>query len=316
MKCKIAALLFILPAGAAATASGPAATQPASRPGRSALAVACVSIAAQADVDANAQTIISALERESKEGTRLVVFSECALSSYDPAIIRSLQPDRIEAALRRIGDACRRHDVYAVVGSPYYEAGRRFNGAFVMGSDGRIVKRYAKRHTVEGDLFADGDELAIFRIDGVPATIMICHDERYPEIFRIPVLAGARIGIYISCESREPVQKQDNYRSQIMARAVENQISVIHCNAGRGGVDGGSHGHSRIIDPSGRILAEAGEGAEEAIRAVIRPDQSRNDYARRGADRPSLRAFWREGLRVLAEQNPEFFQPSTAPAMP
>lgn len=274
--------------------------------------VACAAIPASAEIEENARSIIGVLEREAKEKTRLVVFSECALSSYEPAVIRKLTQEQIDAALGKVREACRRLEIYAAVGSPYYEGGKRYNGAFVIGPQGQIVKRYAKIHKVEGDLFEEGNELAIFRIDDVPATIMVCHDERYPEIFRIPVLAGAKIGIYISCESKTPLQKQDNYRSQIMARAVENQITVIHCNTGDTGPDSGSHGHSRIIDPIGRILAEAGTGADEVIRAEIQPEKSRQDHARAGAETPSLRAFWNEGLRVLREQNPEFFEPVRA----
>ncbi len=272
------------------------------------MAVACVSIPGQADIGANAKAIIAALEREAAHKSRLVVFSECVLSSYDHKLMRSVTQEQVDAALTTIRDACRRLDLYAVVGSPYYENGKRYNGAFVIGPRGQIVKRYTKIHKVEGALFEEGDQLAIFRIDDVPTTIMICHDERYPEIFRIPVLAGAKVGIYISCESKKPDQKLDNYRSQVMARAVENQITVIHCNTGDGGVDGGSHGHSRIIDMNGRIMAEAGSGVDEVIRAVIHPDQSRGDYAHNGANTPTLRAFWQEGLRVLREQNPEYFE--------
>jgi len=52
-------------------------------------------------------------------------------------------------------------------------------------------------HVVE-PYCTDGNRLAFFHIDGVPATIFICHDERYPELMRIPVLGGARIALYIS----------------------------------------------------------------------------------------------------------------------
>jgi hypothetical protein len=81
-------------------------------------------------------------------------------------------------------------------------------------------------------------------------------------------------------------------------------------------VDGGSHGHSRIIDLSGNVLAEADERIGTAIRAVIHPDRSTNQDAVRGAGTPSLQAFWAEGLRVLKEQNPEYFAaaPTSAPA--
>ena len=276
------------------------------------LKVACVQLASVKDPDANAQAIVESLKAEAKEGTRLVVFGECVLTGYDDGLIRSLKPEQIERALAIVKQGCKQAGVYAVVGTPYFENGKRYNGAYVIGPAGQVVKRYAKIHNVEADLFIDGEELAIFRIDDVPTTIMVCHDERYPEIFRIPVLAGAKVGIYISCESKEPLQKQDNYRSQIMARAVENQISVVHCNAGDGGFDGGSHGHSRIIDKDGKILAEAGTGANEVIRAVIHPDRSSNSYASVGAETPTLRNFWQEGLRVLQKQNPEYFNESAS----
>jgi predicted amidohydrolase len=193
-----------------------------------------------------------------------------------------------------------------VVGSACREDDKWYNAAYVINPAGRIIKRYLKLHVVKPKFFTGGNKLAIFRIDDVPATIMICHDERYPEIFRIPVLAGARLGIYISCESTTPA-KWDNYRCQVIARAVENQISVVHCNAGLGGADGGSHGHSRIIDPRGNILAEAISEQGRTIRAIVHPDQSDDTHARRGAETPSLQAFWNEGLRVLREQNPDFF---------
>jgi predicted amidohydrolase len=93
-----------------------------------------------------------------------------------------------------------------------------------------------------------------------------------------------------------------------MARAVENQMAILHVNSGDGGADGGSHGHSRIIDQRGTILAEASSGVGEVIRATVHPSESSNGHARRGADSPALRAFWAEGLRVLREQNPEFFK--------
>ncbi len=279
----------------------------APRSSMEAMQVAAVQLATKPDLGDNTKAIIEHLKTEASRGTRLVVFPECALTTYETDIIRTLTGERIAAALGQIRDACRRFDIYAVVGAADPRGGKWYNAAFVIGPTGEIVKRYDKRHCVKPEFFTDGDALAIFRIDDVPATIMICHDERYPEIFRIPVLAGARVGIYISCESKTD-KKWDNYRSQIMARAVENQIAVVHANAGDGGADGGSHGHSRIIDPRGNVLAEASTAPGEVIRATIHPSESSDGHAQRGADTPSLRAFWAEGLRVLREQNPDYFK--------
>lgn len=285
---------------------------PAPRSSMEAMQVACVQLDNTPDIRENTRRIIAALKQEAEHGTRLVTFPECALTTYKPRIIETMTQPEIDNALARIGDACREWDIYAVVGTARHEDGKWYNDAYVFGPTGETIKRYTKLHVVKPDFFTDGNELAIFRVDDVPTTIMICHDERYPEIFRIPVLAGAKVGIYISCESKTPA-KWDNYRSQIMARAVENQISVIHCNSGDGGADGGSHGHSRIIDPRGNILAEAPSDIGASIRAVIHPKKSSTSHATRGARTPSLKAFWAEGLRVLKQQNPEFFAPAATP---
>jgi len=283
-----------------------------------AMKVACVQFENTADISENVRRTIAALEAESAAGTRLVVFPECSLSTYSPDIVRKLTAERIDAALEIVREACGRIGIYAVVGSAYLENGKRYNGAFVFGPDGRLVKRYTKMHVVKPELFEEGDALAIFLVDDVPCTLMICHDERYPEIFRIPVLAGAKVGIYLSCESKTQ-EKWDNYRCQVIGRAVENQISVIHCNSGDGGADEGSHGHSRIIAPNGKVLAEATTVVGEVIRVTIHPKNSSSRHAQRGAAKSSLSAFWQEGLRVLREQNPEYFgatstRPATAPS--
>jgi len=273
--------------------------------------VACVQLETQDNIDQTARSIVRTLKTEAATGTRLVVFPECILTAYKAEIVRKLNQQQIDRALQTIRTACKEFNIYTVIGSAYKKDDKWYNGAFVIGPQGQIVKRYTKLHVVVPQLFKNGNELAIFRIDDVPATIMICHDERYPEIMRIPVLAGAKLGIYISCESKSK-NKRDNYRSQIIARAVENQITVIHCNAGDGGTDGGSHGHSRIINPDGKILAEASENTGQTIRATIRPRKSSNGYARAGAATPCLKKFWAEGLRVLKEQNPEFFKKSSS----
>ncbi len=290
-------------------ASDAAETVPTNPPRSSmdAMQVAAVQIDTRHDLEHNTRQILDAIAREAELGTRLVVFEECALTSYEVPVMREMKMKDINKALDRIADACREHDIYAAVGAPYRENDTWYNGAFVYDPQGKLIKRYAKLFVVRPNFFANGDKLAIFRVDDVPFTIMICHDERYPEIFRIPVLGGARVGIYMSCESKTE-KKWDNYRSQIMARATENQISVIACNAGDGGELGGSHGHSRILDPRGNILAEAGTQPGVAIRAVIHPKESSQNHARRGAESPAVKTFWAEGLRLLKAHNPEYFK--------
>ena len=58
---------------------------------------------------------------------------------------------------------------------------RRFNSAIVVGPSGSVIERYHKVQLAES--WPDGgDHLSVFKIDGVPCSIIVCHDERYPEL--------------------------------------------------------------------------------------------------------------------------------------
>ena len=132
-----------------------------------------------------------------------------------------------------------------------------------------IIERYHKVQLAE-TWPAEGDHLSVFPIDGVRCSIIICHDERYPELVRLPVLAGARVIFYISHESGiRSEQKIDPYRAQIQARAVENTVYVVHANAPANNDLTGSHGQSRIVAPDGRIIHEASMFEEEVVTATL-----------------------------------------------
>jgi predicted amidohydrolase len=275
------------------------------------LKVACVQMRLSNDMGTNVNNTVARIASEAAQGTRVVVFSECSLTGYDGNTVPTIQQPAIDNALAQVAAACAAQHVYAIVGTTYYENSVRYNAAVVFGPDGSVVERYYKVHVVES-YCTNGNRLAFFRIDGVPATIFICHDERYPELARIPVFGGARIAFYISFESDASSGKNFNYRCQIVGRAVENQSWVISCNAPVGNLGGGdSHGQSRIIGPDGTVYQEAGD-QETVIRYTIETDQASNAWAQAGAATPLLSEFWEEGLRVLQMQNLSDFGSVTA----
>ena len=92
--------------------------------------------------------------------------------------------------------------MYSLVGTPYFDSGIRYNAILVINPNGDIIYRQYKAHVeVEAPTMTDGDKPAIFEIDGVPCTLFICHDERYPELMRLGVYGGAKIAFYTSFEN-------------------------------------------------------------------------------------------------------------------
>jgi predicted amidohydrolase len=117
---------------------------------------------------------------------------------------------------------------------------------------------YASR---EAELLTPGEELDVVdtKLGRLGATT--CYDLRFPELWRGLVDRGART---VVVPAAWPAARLEHWRLFTSCRAVEEQVLLVACNAtGRqdGGVELG--GHSRVVDPWGVVLAEA--GAEEGV---------------------------------------------------
>ena len=242
--------------------------------------VAAVQMRSTRDLSDNVRKINDFLARCAQDGSRVAVFPECALTGYfDEAFMRALTTEQLADAERRVAEACRKHDIYAIIGTPTREEDRLYNSAVVITPRGEILARYHKVQLAESWPTA-GSELLSFKIDGVPASIIICHDERYPELVRLPVLAGARLVFYLSHESGlDKESKIAPYRAQIQARAVENSVYVVQANAPANPDATGSHGQSRLIAPDGNLIKEASMFGEEVISATLNMEKATGHHS-------------------------------------
>ncbi|HZO83614.1 MAG TPA: carbon-nitrogen hydrolase family protein [Verrucomicrobiae bacterium] len=261
------------------------------------LAVATVQMRSTRDLADNVARIEKHIKDCAGKGARVVVFPECALTGYFEDAIEQLSADALADAEKKVAAACEAAGVYAIVGTPTREGKKLLNSAVVFSPTGKIIERYHKIQLAER-WPEGGTHLSVFRIDDVPCSIIVCHDERYPELVRLPVLAGAKVIFYVSHESglREE-HKIGPYRAQIQARAVENTVFVVQANAPANKDATGSHGHSRIIAPDGNILHEASIFGEETLHSRLELFKATRSNARNSLDRGPLRDWWREGLK-------------------
>lgn len=270
------------------------------------LRVAAVQFRSSRDLDRNVAGITARIRRLAEQGVRLVVFPECALTGYFEDVATSTTAERLADAERRVADACRGAGIYAIIGSRYRDGEKIYNSATVIDPSGKVVERYHKIQLAE-PWPTPGDHLSVFRVDGVPCSIIICHDERYPELVRLPVLAGARVVFYLSHESGiRQESKLGPYRAQIRARAVENTVYVVQANAPANDDLSGSHGQSRVIAPDGNIVQEASMFGEEVAMADLDLGRATAANARRSLERGPLADWWQEGLRRvrIIEESP------------
>jgi predicted amidohydrolase len=132
---------------------------------------------------------------------------------------------------------------------------------------GELIAAYRKVHMFdvevgghrydESELEEPGDELVVSQTaDGVELGLSICYDLRFPELYRILAVRGARILTLPAAFTLTTTR--DHWEVLVRARAIENQAFVIAANQ-FGEHPAGQHsgGRSMIVDPWGLVLAQA-----------------------------------------------------------
>jgi predicted amidohydrolase len=265
--------------------------------GSKSLSVATVQMRSTGDLAENVEHINTFILDCASKGARVVVFPEVALSGGSEKVISNLTKEQIDQAEKKIAATCRKASVYAIVGMPWRNDQKFYNTASVISPEGKVIERYHKIQLAGEKWATPGDHLSVFKIGDIPCSIIICHDERYPELVRLPVLAGAKVIFYISNETNIKSEEKINpYRAQIQARAAENGVFIVHSNPPANPDATGSHGQSRIILPDGNIVQEASIFTEEVLFATLDLTKANRANARQSQSRGPLQDWWKEGI--------------------
>jgi deaminated glutathione amidase len=120
----------------------------------------------------------------------------------------------------------------------------------------------------ESEHEAPGDDVVVSTTaDGVELGLTVCYDIRFPELYRILAVRGARV-ITIPAAFTVPTTR-DHWEVLVRARAIEDQCFVIAANQVGTHVEGlASGGRSMIVDPWGLVLAQAAD-AQTVITADL-----------------------------------------------
>lgn len=172
--------------------------------------------------------------------------------------------------------------------------GRRLaNTSVHFGPDGSIRAVYRKIHmfdvVVDGVVYQEslheqaGREIVCSRTrTGVELGMSVCYDVRFPELYRILALRGARVLLVPAAFTLATTR--DHWETLLRARAIENQAFVVAANQiGHHPPDLRSGGRSMVVDPWGVVLAQAPDEICQ-IQAVL--DLGRLERIR--ADLPAL----------------------------
>ncbi|WP_017793349.1 carbon-nitrogen family hydrolase [Leucobacter salsicius] len=148
-----------------------------------------------------------------------------------------------------------------------------FNTAVLLDPTGTVAQVYRKIHvfgyqSLESKLLTPGESLSVVDSPVGPVASTTCYDLRFPGLWQQISERGAEA---VVIPAAWPAARREHWRVLTQARAIEHQLWVLACNAcgTQGEVQLG--GYSRIVDPSGTIIAECGS-EEQFIMADLPRD--------------------------------------------
>ena len=266
----------------------------------------------------NLDSALDLIDRAAAAGARLVALPE-VWPYLGPEERNREHAEPIPGPITDIlAERARRHGVYIHGGSIYETRSGdpgMYNTAVVIDPHGEIIARYSKIHMfdvvldgvaqyTESATVSPGDELTVVEIDGFPVGLAICYDLRFPEIFRILALRGARAVILPAAFTL--TTGKDHWEMLIRARAIENGMYMMApAQWGKHHPGNWCYGRSMIVDPWGTVIATAPDGVGLAAGLI---DPSRVTAVRRQvpslANRRPEAYRWPEEAALLAGRYP------------
>lgn len=242
--------------------------------------VACVQLNSRDDKAANVAAASACVRQGAADGARLVVLPETwNYKGSAQGIARNTEP-LDGPSTRAMSELAGELGIFLLAGSIYETAGvagRAHNTSVLFGPAGEQLAAYRKIHLfdatvgasvyLESGSLAPGGHVVTAQVDGLTVGLSICYDLRFPELYLTLALRGARVMLAPSAFTAHTGAA--HWRLLVRARAVDTGSYVVapdQTGSHRPGRE--CYGHSMIVDPWGRVLAELPSGVGVCVADV------------------------------------------------
>ena len=206
-------------------------------------------------------------------GSDIIALPECATAIQgDPLNTIKLAKTQSEnISLKILKEIAKTNSVHILIGSlPIKTNNKITNRSFLIGPNGKTLYKYDKIHMFdvnlpngesykESDTYSPGSKAVLAKVKLqkiVKIGMTICYDLRFPKLFQDLAINGAEIITVPSAFSKNTGKL--HWHTLLRARAIETGCFIIapaqtgtHCKGRK------TYGHSLIISPWGRIIADA-----------------------------------------------------------
>jgi predicted amidohydrolase len=241
-------------------------------PGKASFRVGLVQMRSGLTPTVNLDTAVALIREAKSAGADYVQTPEMTnvLDIKRERLLEKVMTEDADLSLARFQELAKSLDIYLHVGSLAIgiSPDRAVNRSFLIDRAGEIIARYDKIHMFDVDLpggesyresrtFRPGESAVVTDLPWGRVGLTICYDLRFPALYRALAEAGAAFITIPAAFTRQTGEA--HWHVLIRSRAIENGCFIFAA------AQGGKHengretfGHSLVVDPWGRILAEGG----------------------------------------------------------
>jgi predicted amidohydrolase len=245
---------------------------------------ACIQNSADVELAPSLDHCERLIRQAAAENARLICLPEyfASLDVVNDLLVSRALPEQGHPALERCRRLAAELGVWLLLGSLGIETrgGKMLNRSYLLDDRGAIVARYDKIHLfdvrlpggedyTESATVAPGEAAVVAPTPWGPLGLSICYDLRFPQLYHALAQAGA---LYLATPAAfTRTTGEAHWHILQRARAIETGCYVIApCQTGTHVGGRASYGHSLIVDPWGRVLADGGDDVG-FVTAVIDP---------------------------------------------
>jgi deaminated glutathione amidase len=242
---------------------------------------AAVQMLAGNDKQANLREATSWVRDAAAQGARLVALPEVFIWRGSKKLERQFAEPIPGPSSTALAELARELGIYLLGGSileAISDSERAYNTSLLFDPAGKQIACYRKIHLFDVDLAngvslresqtrAHGESCAVVKTELGTIGLSVCYDVRFPELYRKLANQGAEV-IFVP-SAFTAYTGEAHWETLLRARAIENQTYVIAPDQfGKSANSFETYGHSMIVDPWGKIIAELPDGPG-VISAII-----------------------------------------------
>jgi predicted amidohydrolase len=224
------------------------------------------------DPVANLAAALELIDEAKAAGADYVLTPEMTniLAAKREQLFAKIVAEEQDATLTTLREVARKLAIYIHIGSLAIKASpeKAANRSFLIDRRGEVAARYDKIHMFDVDLaggesyresntYRAGELAMVADLPWGRLGLTVCYDLRFPALYRALAEAGASFLTIPSAFTRQTGEAHWHVLQR--ARAIENGCFVFAAAQGGKHENGReTYGHSLVVDPWGRILAEGG----------------------------------------------------------